>query len=121
MMTEIFDAVSALEQAGGNEDLARDLFTMLLDELPAQQVSIETAFKLVCADNTAMESLWEPVHKLHGSTAYLGVPALRQAVKAFEDKIKQEDREQLEESFRLLDSEIKRLMEQGQEILGRRW
>ncbi len=120
-MTEIFDAVSALEQAGGSEDLARDLFTMLIDELPSQHESIEAAFKLVSTENVAMESLWDSVHKLHGATAYLGVPALRQAVKAFEDKIKQDDRNQLEESFRQVDSEIKRLMEQGREILSRSW
>ncbi len=120
-VTEIFDAAVALEQAGGNEELARDLFSMLLEELPSQQASIKTACKRVCTENAATETLWDPVHKLHGSTAYLGVPALSEAVKAFEDEIKQDNRAQFAEAFKRLDSEIRRLLEQGREILGRSW
>ncbi len=120
-MSEIFDAVIALEQAGGSEELARDLFTMLLDELPDQQASISTAFKLANTEGSAIESLWDPVHKLHGSTAYLGVSALKEAVKAFEDNIKQNNRDQLAEGFRQLDSAINHLLEQGQQILSRNW
>jgi len=120
-MTRIFDAVIALQQAGGSEELARDLFSMLLDELPAQQASIEATFKLVNTNNTPLEPLWDPVHKLHGSTAYLGVPALKEAVQAFEDNIKQNDREQLAEGFQQLDSEINRLLSHAQEILERSW
>ncbi len=120
-MTEIFDARLALEQAGGSEELARDLFSMLLAELVDHQQAIEMLFKRVSSENEAIEELWDAVHKLHGATVYLGVPALRQAVKIFEDQIKQNNRPQLDESFKQLDLEISRLQENGQEILARSW
>ncbi|VAX14428.1 hypothetical protein MNBD_GAMMA24-2267 [hydrothermal vent metagenome] len=120
-MSEIFDARLALEQAGGSEELARDLFAMLLDELTDHQQAIEMMFKRLSSENGTFEALWDPVHKLHGATAYLGVPALRQAVKAFEDQIKQHVREQLDEGFRQLDAEINRLQENGPDILARSW
>jgi len=120
-MSEIFDAGIALEQAGDNEELARELFTMLLDELPDHRQAIDTALKALNREDLEINKLWDPVHKLHGATAYLGVPALRQAVKAFEDQIKQNRRDQLDEGFRQLDAEINRLLEHGGEILSRNW
>lgn len=120
-MSEIFDASLALEQAGDNEELARELFTMLLDELPVHRQAIKAAFKAVSNEDAEINILWDPVHKLHGATAYLGVPALRQAVKTFEDLIKQDNRDQLDEAFRQLDTEINRLLEYGREILSRNW
>ncbi len=120
-MSEIFDASIALEQAGDNEELARELFTMLLDELPDHRQAIYAAFKAVSNEDVEIDLLWDPVHKLHGAAAYLGVPALRQAVKAFEDQIKQNNRDQLGEDFRQLDAEINRLLERGRDILARNW
>ncbi len=120
-MSEIFNADIALEQAGDNEELARELFTMLLDELPDHRQAISAALKAVSSEDVEIEVLWDPVHKLHGATAYLGVPALRHAVKVFEDQIKQDNRDQLDEGFRQLDSEINRLLEDGREILADSW
>lgn len=120
-MSEIFDARLALEQAGGSEELARDLFGMLLDELADHQQTIGLIFKRASSENGTLEALLEPVHKLHGATVYLGVPALHQAVKAFEDYIKQDDRAKLGESFEQLEIEINRLLKNGQDILARNW
>ncbi len=120
-MSDIFDAGIALEQAADNENLARELFTMLLDELPDHRQAIDAAFRAVSSEDVKIDRLWDPVHKLHGATAYLGVPALRQAVKTFEDLIKQDNRDQLAEAFRQLDTEINRLLEHGREILTRNW
>ncbi len=119
-MNKIFDAAIALKQAAGNEELARDLFGMLLDELTEHRQAIEAAFNQVNPESS-LEPLWNPVHKLHGATLYLGVPALRQAVKAFEDQIKQDNRAKLGESFRQLDSEISRLQDNGRGILAHSW
>ena len=79
----LFDKDLALQQAGGNSDLARDLFQMLIKDLPA---SIETAFEAHAKNDK--EAFWNAVHKIHGGTAYCGVPDLRQACKALEDEIK---------------------------------
>ncbi|VAX09305.1 hypothetical protein MNBD_GAMMA25-2368 [hydrothermal vent metagenome] len=120
-MADIFDLTTALEQAGGSEALARDLFTMLLNELPTQRESICLAFQRVSTEGCALDTLWDPVHKLHGSTAYLGVPALKQAIKAFEDKIKGDERNQFASYFKILDAEIQNLLEQGETILSQSW
>ncbi len=120
-MSEIFDASLALEQAGGSEELARDLFSMLLDELADHQQVIGMIFKRVSSENETLDALWDPVHKLHGATAYLGVPALCQATKAFEDQIKQDNRAKLGESFEQLALEISRLQVNGRDILARPW
>lgn len=120
-MSEIFDSRLALEQAGGSEELARDLFSLLLDELADHQQVLEMIFKRISSENETLEALWDPVHKLHGATAYLGVPALSQATKAFKDQIKQDHPAKLSESFEQLALEINRLQVNGRDILARPW
>lgn len=120
-MSKIFDASVTLEQAGGNAELARELFGMLLDELPDHRQAIDIAFRAMTSDATAIEPLWDAVHKLYGAAAYLGVPALRQAAKTVEDHIRENRRDQFAESLSQLDQEIDRLLSKGQEILARSW
>ena len=121
MTTEIFDAAIALEQAGGSEELARELFTMLLNELPDHQQAINITFKALNTNDTMLDQLWDPVHKLHGACAYLGVPALFQAAKDFEHTIKENDWQRLASSFQQLDLEINRLLEEAEDIFRRNW
>ena len=71
---EQFDSQLALERAGGNRELAVELFTMLREELPGRRTAICSA--LATGD---METLHHHAHKLHGSTLYCGVPALQEA------------------------------------------
>ena len=82
-MPETLDISLAIEQAGGNAELARDLFTMLLDELPHHRDKLQQAFQ--AGDN---EALWDHAHKVYGATAYCGVPALREAAGELEQAIK---------------------------------
>jgi len=80
------DWPAAIELAGGSEDLARDLLRMLLEEAPRLLDGLDE--QLTSGDP---QRLWEDAHKLHGSTAYCGVPALRAASSALEAAIKAED------------------------------
>ena len=82
-MPEMLDIPQAIEQAGGNPELAKELFTMLLKELPDQKEKLNQA--IARDDNQA---IWNHSHKLYGSTAYCGVPALRKAAKELEEAIK---------------------------------
>ncbi len=84
-MSEILDIPQAIEQAGGNPDLAKELFTMLLNELPGQKEKLNQAISQ--GDNQA---LWDHTHKLHGSTAYCGVPALNIATRDMKEALKQQ-------------------------------
>jgi len=120
-MNEIFDAATALEQAGGNEELARELFSMLLNELPDHRQAIDAAFRSMTSETAAIDGLWDSVHKLYGAAAYLGVPALRGAAKTLEDQIRENARDQLAEGIRQLDQEIERLLNSSADILARDW
>ncbi len=107
----ILDKNQALEQAGGNETLARELFAMLLEELPVLQAQLAQAL-----ESGEQEAQWNPAHKLYGSTAYCGVPALREAARAMEECIKQQDETQLQSCFARLCAEISQLLEQGPQL-----
>ncbi|MBI3561357.1 MAG: Hpt domain-containing protein [Gammaproteobacteria bacterium] len=115
-MTTIIDINLALEQAAGNEELAKELFAMLLQELPVLSTKLRQA--ITRGDHIAM---WEQAHKLYGSTAYCGVPWLRQASKAMEDAIKTADVQRIQRSYATLDQQIKQLIQEGPSWMGRTW
>ena len=85
ILMRLFDKDLALTQAGGNSDLAKELFEMLIKDLPISNQKILDAH---AAKNK--QDLWDAVHKIHGGTAYCGVPALKDACKTLEDEIKTE-------------------------------
>jgi two-component system sensor histidine kinase BarA len=78
------DTNLALERAGGNQDLARELYQMLQNELPNYRNTIKQHY-----DSGDYEVLLEVVHKLHGSATYCGVPALKEAAAEMETHLKQ--------------------------------
>jgi two-component system sensor histidine kinase BarA len=77
------DTDLALERAGGNRDLARELYQMLQKELPDYLTAITQHHE---SGNFA--ALLEVVHKLHGSATYCGVPALKEAAATLESSLK---------------------------------
>ena len=105
-MENIIDKTEALEKAGGKAELAKELFGMLLKELPKLKALMNDAYKT----NNA-EKFWDHAHKIHGSTAYCGVPALRHSAKALEDAIKQD------KSFSEIEAELKQLNHSIDELL----
>ena len=116
-MSDILDKTYALEQAGGNEVLAKELFGMLLQEAPLLLDKLKAA---VAANDHA--SMWEHAHKLYGSTAYCGVPQLRQSAKAVEDVIKAEEGpEMLDDEINVLTAAVKNLCAAGEEFLSESW
>lgn len=85
----VIDADLALERAGGNAGLARELHQMLQKELPLYKVQIRTLF-----ENNDIKALINAVHKLNGSATYCGVPALKAAADQFENSLKHGQDEQ---------------------------
>lgn len=79
----LFDKDLALKQAGGNPELAKELFEMLVKDLPISQQAVIQAHAGLDKD-----AFWNAVHKIHGGTAYCGVPDLKSACKRLEDEIK---------------------------------
>lgn len=85
---EPLDWAAGIELAGGNAELAYDLLHMLLAEAPQLLAQLEQTAQT----NSDLQALWDDAHKLHGSTAYCGVPALRSASAALEQAIRSENR-----------------------------
>lgn len=112
-MTEIFNKQQALEQAGDDPALAKDLLQMLFAELPELLDKLKQA--LADKDNTA---IWDHAHKIHGSTAYCGVPALRAAAHSMEQLIKDEMESEFAAGVEIVEGEIDRLLGQGEAILA---
>ncbi|KJG35905.1 histidine kinase [Photobacterium angustum] len=77
-----FDWDLALKQAAGKEDLAHDMLQMLLDFMPEVEMLVNEAL-----DGKDVE-LWPPIHKLHGSCAYSGVPRLKSLCLEIETALK---------------------------------
>ncbi len=89
----------ALKQSAGKEDLAQDMLQMLLDYMPEVELLVNEAL-----DGKDVE-LWPPIHKLHGSCAYSGVPKLKKLCNDLETLLKQDSsHEEIEpEMFELID------------------
>ncbi len=101
-----FDEDLALQRAGGNADLARELYQLLQKELPEYQQLIPSLY----AEGN-FQSLLEAVHKLNGSATYCGVPALKAAVDAMETSLKRGDKDSYVEEMQVVLHEIQRLMQ----------
>jgi len=112
-MSEIFDKQQALEQAGDDPALAKDLLQMLFAELP----ELIEKLKQALAENNHT-ALWDHAHKIHGSTAYCGVPALRAAANSMEQLIKDKMVAEYFAGVEIIDAEIERLLAKGDEIMA---
>ena len=80
---DIFDEKISLEKVDGNRELMLELLSMMINELPRSIAELETVFQ-----NGDKDEKWNIAHKLTGSTAYCGVPALQASARALENSIK---------------------------------
>ena len=115
-MTIILDIPKSIIAANGNISLAKELFTMLLDDLDIRQQQIEKSIQ----DND-MESLTEHIHKLYGSTAYCIVPKLRMSTENLEKRLKEKEYSQLNELTKIVLQEIQQLIKNGSTYISEDW
>ena len=94
----------SIRLAAGKPDLAEELFSMLLEQLPSDQQQVQQLWQ-----NNELGNLLECVHKLHGATRYCGVPDLRAATHEFETALKSESQELAEPKGQLM-AAIERLL-----------
>lgn len=83
---KIIDWELCLTQCNNNEELAKELFALFLQEMPDFKSRMAAAAK---TKNTA--DLLETVHKLHGACCYIGVPRLKELVANSEIALKKGD------------------------------
>ncbi|MDH5425456.1 MAG: response regulator [Gammaproteobacteria bacterium] len=101
-----FDSKESIKLAGGNKELARELFTMLIAELPGYLEKIRSA---LTANN--IKDLKYFIHKINGATSYCGVPRLRYAASRLERKIDSNHLDTLSTDTELVIDSINELVE----------
>jgi two-component system sensor histidine kinase BarA len=116
-MEPVIDKALAIEKASGKVDLAKELFAMLLNELPELKNLMNMAYQA-----NDPQAFWDHTHKIHGSTAYCGVPALGSAVKTLEGTIKAEKSfSEMEDNLNNVNEAIDALLAIGQAELNSDW
>ncbi len=114
VIMSLFDKDLALKQAGGNAELAKELFEILIKDLP---ISLQVAVQAHA--NQDKEAFWNAVHKIHGGTAYCGVPNLKSACKALEDEIKKAyPGDAIDSTFNTLKKQISQLLNDADKIIA---
>ncbi|MFD2229210.1 response regulator [Alkalimarinus sediminis] len=87
------DIALCIKLAAGKNDLAEELFSMLLEHLVSDIEAIQTFY-----EDGDHEALLERVHKLHGATRYCGVPELQETAERMETSLKRKTND-LEEHY----------------------
>jgi len=103
---DIFDKQLGIKLAGGNEQLADELFPMLISELPAHRENLLNA-----QQENSTENLKKHIHKLHGGTKYCGVPNLLAAAASFENIIDLKESEKYDSGLQGVIKSIDDLLE----------
>lgn len=98
------DRVAALAVAGGDEELAAELFAALLKGLSGEIAALRAG--VAAGDWPALAEL---AHRMRGATRYCGVPALDEAVERLEHAARGSDAEDIAASLAHLEAEAVRV------------
>jgi len=111
---KIIDWPLALKRTGGKEGLAKEMLTGLIDSLPENQRSINSA--LIKQDYNQLKNL---IHKLNGACCYTGVPNLTTVCQEIETQLKKEcPLDSLEPEFLEFFEQIERVLVQAPKVLA---
>lgn len=102
----VYDQNFALSRAGGNPELAAEIFKMLVSELPHHRNEIQQA-----VGASRLDDLRKTLHKLHGAASYTGVSALRNAVAQLESNLRRGETSGMEEHAVVVLDEIERVID----------
>lgn len=105
-VNRVVDRDEAIRLAGNQPALAERLLNQLIDSLEDER----QRFSALSAQGD-LAALLEAVHRLHGACCYCGVPALRTALRAAEDALKQHSSAELQERMAQIDREIAALLD----------
>lgn len=110
----IIDTKLALEKANGNSELAKELFTMLINELEPLLQQIKSSYQ-----SNSIQDLLDHAHRLHGSTAYCGVPDLKSTAQKLEASVKnQKNNDEILSNIENVDNSIKLLLKNAPDFLN---
>jgi two-component system sensor histidine kinase BarA len=108
--SRVVDEDLGKRRAGGREQLAQEMFEMLLASLEQDAPGISAL-----AESDDHDALLERVHRLHGATRYCGTPRLENAARAVEEGLKKRiDETRLERLVASLLAEIESVRQHAQ-------
>ena len=105
LSSKSIDWVLSVKLANNKPELATELLSLLIDDLPKIRDIINQAF-----ETQDYEAMHQQVHKLHGASCYCGVPRLKEISAHFETKLKRKDKKSFSNFMKLLNSEIERIL-----------
>lgn len=82
---QAIDWQQCLSLANNNTEIADDLLTLFVSDLPSVRKHLQELFT-----QEDYSTLKDQAHRLHGATCYCGVPQLKAAVQALEKQLKSE-------------------------------
>jgi len=101
-----FDWDSVLKITNDKTELAQEIISMFIAELPIMHININQAYQ---QKNYA--ALLEFIHKFHGSCCYCGVPHLKELCKTIENDLKQQNYAELPKTILALNQEVKIILD----------
>lgn len=94
-----------LKLANNRPELAKELLTLLVNELPQVRANINEAY-----ENKDYPALHRYIHKLHGATCYCGVPKLKEIAALLEAKLKKSNSDEIKKLLKILNDEMDQLL-----------
>lgn len=101
---EVIDLKLGNQLANGNEDLAKEFLSMLVNSFPEELIKMEAAYKL-----QAVETVSSILHKLRGGLSYCGVPRLKEACIRLDEYLKSDQKELIEKLYQQFLSEFNKV------------
>jgi two-component system, NarL family, sensor histidine kinase BarA len=106
MVSELtIDWVQCVDRAAGNEAVARELLVAIIEELPTHKYDIITAHQQ--QDPTLMASI---AHKVNGLCCYSGMPQLKEAARAIETAVHENNTAVIDEHYQNFITQLDRVL-----------
>jgi two-component system, NarL family, sensor histidine kinase BarA len=99
------DWQSSIKLANNNKELAKDLLTMFIADLPRASEAIHSAFQ-----QEQYDELLNQVHRLHGASCYCGVTRLKALLSKMEFSVKEKPYQRLTEMLPEFDQEVNNIL-----------
>ena len=93
-----------LKLANNKADLAQEMLSIFINEVPVTIENISTSFA-----SHDFKELHRHIHKLHGATCYCGLPRLKTIVADTETSLKSEQTHEIENQVNALLTELEQI------------
>ncbi len=105
------DTDQALELAGGNKELADELYTMFINDLPNMKQKLIDAF-----EKNDLSQIEEEAHKIHGAASCCAVFQIKDAANNLEKATIRSKTEEIPQHYQLLLGTIDQMLDERQTI-----